>query len=167
MASTDRSSKKHKNFSITKGWTCLAGERSLFYIKQHISKGGRNMDKTVMERYTKYETETTNLVYNNTAADDQQHHFNNYQNKISTINDTEQVYFIDDKLFYDHYNYGLTKKINLKKQYYNLFNEFEMNGIFKTLLFEVKKKLRISKKLCFSVLHFGFMYRLLIIVLRT
>ena len=55
------------------------------------------MDKTVMERYTKYETETTKLVYNNTAADDQQHHFKNYQNKISTINDTEQVYFIDDK----------------------------------------------------------------------
>ena len=110
------------------------------------------MDKTVMERYTKYETETTKLVYNNTAADDQQHYFNNYQNKISTINDTEQVYFIDDKLFYDHYNYGLPKILIWKNNVcYNLFNEFEMNGIFKTLLFEVKKKTKnIEEAMLFS-----------------
>jgi hypothetical protein len=63
---------------------------------------------------------------------------NTYNGDFSSF--LESCYCKDDTVHYDAFRYQLLDKISANKLDFNLFNEFEMDSIFKTLLFEIKKK---------------------------
>jgi hypothetical protein len=63
---------------------------------------------------------------------------NTYNGDFSSF--LESCYCKDDNVYYDAFRYQLLDKISVNKLDFNQFNEFEMDSIFKTLLFEIKKK---------------------------
>jgi hypothetical protein len=121
-----------KNLSITKNFTCLSSERALHGIKEHVHFGGRSMDKTVTRRYVANETEKTKLAYGNN--DD----IINYSKKQNS--DNYNMYIEENTVYYDNFAYKLITKFKTNNKKNNLFNAFEMDAIFKTLILEIKKK---------------------------
>ena len=132
-------SKFIKDMSIIKGWSCLASERILHYVKQCLPRGGRNSDKTLMERYGPYEDSKCVNAYSTNNTDN---------NEIEFENDNDVIGYKNGNMYFSSYAYFfLTKsKINTQKNFENRFSSYETDCLYKTLIYEIKKKLLHSRK---------------------
>jgi hypothetical protein len=124
-----------KNHSICKGWSCLASERLLFYIKQCLSIGGRNPDKTLIDTYGPYEDSKCSSMYVDDDATDQS---KNNNNNVSVDE--------EGNMHFDSYASYMFCKINFKNFFDDEFNRYEMDSLYKTLIYEIKKKRQIISK---------------------
>jgi hypothetical protein len=133
-----------KDMSIVKGWSCLASERQLPYIKKCLPRGGRNSDKTLMEVYGPFENSKCFKAYAPTDAyddanDDENDDGNDDANRLD-IGDV--ITYKNGKMYYNCYAYSLLKKSHISTQNYfdNRFNSYETDCLYKILIYEIKKK---------------------------
>jgi hypothetical protein len=133
-----------KDMSIVKGWSCLASERQLPYIKKCLPRGGRNSDKTLMEVYGPFENSKCFKAYAPTDAyDDANDDANDDENDDANRLDIGNVItYKNGKMYYNCYAYSLLKKSHISTQNYfdNRFNSYETDCLYKILIYEIKKK---------------------------
>jgi hypothetical protein len=117
--------------SIVKGWSCLSSERFLHYVKECLPRGGRNSDKTLTDRFGPFENSKCINAYSTT---------NSKENEFK--HDNNVIGYKNGNMYFNSFAfYLLTKsKIRTQKYFDNRFNSYEMECLYKTLIYEVKKK---------------------------